>query len=283
MKLITWNIQWGRGIDGIVDLARIVKHAKSLADFDVINLQEVADNFPDLPGNDDRDQFAELERLLPGFTAVPGFGVDRAGPNRRRRFGNVLLSRLPILSSRLHALPWPADKSVSSMPRVAIEATIDTAFGPARVTTTHLEYYSILQRRAQANRLRELHDEACARAGTPAKVTNSKGPFVDSAQTTQAILTADFNFPPDEDSYADIQRPLASGGPAYRDAWAIAHGSKPHEPTFCVHEAHWGKGPYCCDFIFVSEDLAPRVRKVAADTDTKLSDHQPVVLELADR
>lgn len=282
MKLITWNIQWGRGIDGVVDLARIVAHAKSLADFDVINLQEVADNYPDLPGNDDRDQFAELERLLPGFTAVRGYGVDRAGPGRRRRFGNVILSRLPVLASRLHALPWPADKSVSSMPRVAIEATVETAFGPVRITTTHLEYYSTLQRRAQAHRLRDLHDEACARAGTPSKVTNSKGPFVDAAQTTQAILTADFNFPPEDGSHADIQRPLESGGPAYRDAWRIAHGDKPHDPTFCLYEAHWSKGPYCCDFIFVSEDIAPRVKRVFTDTDTKLSDHQPVVVELSD-
>ena len=44
MKLVTWNIQWGLGLDGRVDLARIVDHAKSLADFDVLTLQEVADN-----------------------------------------------------------------------------------------------------------------------------------------------------------------------------------------------------------------------------------------------
>ena len=25
MKLITWNLQWGRGIDGRVDLARVVR------------------------------------------------------------------------------------------------------------------------------------------------------------------------------------------------------------------------------------------------------------------
>ena len=36
MKLITWNIQWGRGADGRVDLDRIVAHAQRFADFDVL-------------------------------------------------------------------------------------------------------------------------------------------------------------------------------------------------------------------------------------------------------
>jgi len=48
MKLITWNIQWGLGMDGRLDLARIVAEARRLADFDVLCLQEVADGFDDL-------------------------------------------------------------------------------------------------------------------------------------------------------------------------------------------------------------------------------------------
>ena len=96
MKLITWNIQWGCGLDGRVDLARIVRHARSMADFDVLCLQEVADNFPapGLDGNDDRDQFAELARLLPEYRRIEGYGVDLAGDGgRRRRFGNALERR----------------------------------------------------------------------------------------------------------------------------------------------------------------------------------------------
>ena len=44
MKLITWNIQWCRGVDGAVDPARIIEHARDFADFDVLCLQEVARN-----------------------------------------------------------------------------------------------------------------------------------------------------------------------------------------------------------------------------------------------
>lgn len=47
MKLITWNIQWARGMDNRVDPARVVAHARQMTDFDVLCLQEVADNFPD--------------------------------------------------------------------------------------------------------------------------------------------------------------------------------------------------------------------------------------------
>jgi endonuclease/exonuclease/phosphatase family metal-dependent hydrolase len=36
-----------------------------------------------------------------------------------------------------------------------------------------------------------------------------------------------------------------------------------------------------CDFVWVSEDLAPRVQAVAVDGATTLSDHQPVLLRLA--
>jgi endonuclease/exonuclease/phosphatase family metal-dependent hydrolase len=283
MKLITWNIQWGRGIDGRVDLERIVRHARSMADFDVLCMQEVADNFPGLEGNDDRDQFAELAKLLPGYAEVSGFGVDLAGDGgRRRRFGNVIFTRYAALSVRRHALPWPADPGVETMPRVAVEATLRAPMGPLRVTTTHLEYYSDVQRRTQAERLRALHDEACGRAAQPGATTANGGPFDATAQTADAILAGDFNFPPENPAYGEILHPLAGGGPAYRDAWPLAHDRHPHVPTFCVHSTGYSKTPYCCDFIFVSAGIARRVRDVQVDSATLYSDHQPVLLDFDD-
>jgi endonuclease/exonuclease/phosphatase family metal-dependent hydrolase len=283
MKLITWNIQWGRGLDDRVDLARIVRTAREIADFDVMCVQEVADNFPGLEGNDDRDQFTELARLLPGHHAIKGFGVDVAGEGgRRRRFGNMVLSRYPVLAVRRHALPWPADEGKSTMPRVLVEATLHAPFGAVRVATTHLEYYSDVQRRAQASRLRELHDEACGRAARPGEATAEGGPFDATAQTPNAILTGDFNFPPEHPAYGEIQRGVPDASP-YRDAWRIAHDDAPHVPTFCVHDHTYADKPYCCDFFFVSESIAARVRTVSVDSATQASDHQPVLLELDDR
>ena len=286
MKLLTWNIQWGCGVDGRVDLARIVRTARAMADFDVACFQEVADNFPGLKGNDDADQFARLGELLPGFTRIDGYGVDVAGDGgRRRRFGNVIFTRYTVLAARRHALPWPADPGRKTMPRVAVEATLQAPMGALRVTTTHLEYYSDVQRRAQARRLRNLHDEACQRAGMAGEFTNKESnvTFDPAPQTADAILAGDFNFPPENPAFGEIQHPLASAGPAYRDAWQSVHGHAPHPPTFCLHEQDYAKAPYCCDFVFVSAGLARRVRSVSVDGATHDSDHQPVLLDMDDR
>ncbi|HXS53327.1 MAG TPA: endonuclease/exonuclease/phosphatase family protein [Usitatibacter sp.] len=284
MKLVTWNIQWGRGNDGRVDLARIVATARELADFDVLCVQEVADNFPapGLPANDDRDQFAELAKLLPDYTRVQGCGVDLRGEDgRRRRFGNAIFSRYAVLSVRRHALPWPADPGVDTMPRVAVEATVEAPMGATRITTTHLEYYSDVQRQAQARKLRELHEEACGRAMHPPPAGREGGPFEPTPQTTLAILCGDFNFPPENRAYEEIQKPLAEG-PRYRDAWPILNGRHPHAPTFCVHQHKYSRTPYCCDFVFVSEPLAGQVRALRVDSATQASDHQPVFVEIDD-
>jgi len=47
-----------------------------------------------------------------------------------------------------------------------------------------------------------------------------------------------------------------------------------------VHERHEGQSPYCCDYIFVTEDLAPRLRGIAVDGANRASDHQPVSVTL---
>ena len=134
MKLITWNTQWCRGIDKRVDPARIVKHARAIADFDVLCLQEIANNFPDprLPGSRGENQFAELSRLLPGYQPVPGVAVDvAAADGGRRHFGNMIFSRHPVCQVFRHLLPYPVDPGVNGMPRVALEAVIEAPFGGA--------------------------------------------------------------------------------------------------------------------------------------------------------
>jgi endonuclease/exonuclease/phosphatase family metal-dependent hydrolase len=148
------------------------------------------------------------------------------------------------------------------------------------VTTTHLEYYSDVQRRAQVQRLRVLQDEACGRAAAPGFPTAEGGPFDVTPQPTRAILTGDFNFPPEHPAHAEIQLPLDSGGPRYQDTWSHLNDNRPHAPTFCVFDKRYAKTPYCCDFVFVSEDLLPRARSIAIDGATQASDHQPVLLTL---
>ncbi|HRH74380.1 MAG TPA: endonuclease, partial [Zoogloea sp.] len=48
MKLLSWNIQWGRGADGVVDLQRTIAAIRTLGEFDVLCLQEVSIGFAGL-------------------------------------------------------------------------------------------------------------------------------------------------------------------------------------------------------------------------------------------
>jgi endonuclease/exonuclease/phosphatase family metal-dependent hydrolase len=284
MRLITWNVQWCRGIDLAVDPARIVHTAREIADFDVLCLQEVAVNFPGLPGSRGEDQVAELSRALPGFSAHYGAATDvDDGKGGRSLFGNLVFSRLPVIQAFRHLLPWPADPAVISMQRIAVEVVVLAPWGPVRVTTTHLEYYSPTQRRAQVDALRMLHQEACSHALAPRIQDDPGQPFEARPRPASAILTGDFNFKSDGPDYRRITAPFDAGtAPAFIDAWTHAHPGISHAPSAGLYEDSWAKPPFCCDFIFVTADLAARVRDVTIDAQTQASDHQPVLIELAD-
>ena len=290
MKLITWNIQWCLGVDGKVDPQRIVDEAKAFGDFDVLCLQEVARNYPGLKHNTADDQFATLAKLLPGYTAIEGIAVDDfSSEHGRREFGNMILTRLPVISAFRHLLPWPADPHVPSMQRMALEAVLKTASGPLRVTTTHLEFYSERQREAQVARLRQIQAEATGHAKDTWQEEKKGGPFELRDRGPSGILCGDFNYEIDEPIHQRLQQPITDEEsalghvPRYVDAWAIAHPDRPHDPTVGVFDKEqWHDRQFCCDVICVTEDLAPRVVDVRVNLDTSASDHQPVLLELAD-
>jgi len=283
MILVQWNVQWCRGMDGIVDPQRIADTARALGDFDVLCLQEVAVNFPALEGSLGEDQPFALASRLVGHEPVYAAAVDvPGGQETRRRFGNMIFSRWPVLQVFRHSLPWPAHDGAPSMPRVALEAVIEAPGGALRIVTTHLEYYSDIQREAQVARLRDLHAEACSHARSTPSARYDSGPFARFARPASAILCGDFNLPGGQDDplYARLQEPIGPDTPRLVDAWPLCNGSAPQPPTFRVHAEPGGKAPYACDFIFVSEDLAPRVRRVEVDGATQASDHQPVLVEL---
>jgi endonuclease/exonuclease/phosphatase family metal-dependent hydrolase len=277
LKIITWNIQWGLGIDGTVDLRRMVDEARAIGDFDVLCLQEISDNFPALKGNDGGNQFAELARLLPDYTAVEGVALDVPdGAGGRRRFGNMILSRLPVAQVLRYTLPWEA-AATRNMPRLLIEAVVEAPSGPLRVMTTHLEYSSDRLRRAQVAGIREAHRAACERVATPRE--DGPGTYARYPTSASAVLTGDFNMRPPDPTKRRISEPFGDGVPALLDAWQVAHGADPHPTSFCLFEQSNGP-PHCCDFVFVTEDLASKVRRVDYDQETQASDHQPVLLEL---
>jgi endonuclease/exonuclease/phosphatase family metal-dependent hydrolase len=284
MKLITWNTQWCCGIDGRVDPARIVAEAQRLADFDVLCLQEIADNFPDprLAGSGGEDQFAALASLLPGYAAIPGIAVDHPGEEgRRRRYGNMILTRLPVRQVFRHLLPFPADPGVNGMPRIAVEAVLGAPFGDLRVITTHLEWYSQKQRSAQVQALRAIYAEGHAHARAGTITDRSGGPFSTFLRPAATVICGDFNLEPEDPDHGRMLAPFADGTAPLADCWTLTHAGIPHPSTFCIHSKMFSGQPELhCDFVFVSEELKPRVRSLTVDQLTQASDHQPLVLEL---
>jgi len=282
MKLLSWNIQWGRGMDGQVDLARILLTIRQLGDFDVICLQEVAVNFPGLPGSQGEDQVAELSAGLPGYTAIYGAATDVPdGRGGRSQFGNAIFSRLPVGQAWRHLLPWPAEADLPSMQRVLVEAVITADVGPLRVMTTHLEYYSQRQREIQIDAIRRLHAEACAMSGRPPRVDEEGGSFEVFPRPAQALLCGDMNFPASAPERAQILAPFAEGEPGFRDTWSVLHPGEIHAPTVGIHPVDFVNQPECFDFVFVTEGLSNRLRAHGIDDATEASDHQPVWVEFA--
>jgi endonuclease/exonuclease/phosphatase family metal-dependent hydrolase len=282
MKLLTWNIQWGRGLDGQVDLTRTLDTIGALGDFDVVCLQEVAAHFAELPGSDGEDGFARLAAGLPGYTAIYGVAADMPnGRGGRRSFGNAIFSRLPVGQVWRHLLPWPAETDAPSMQRGLLEAVVTTDTGPVRVMTTHLEYYSQHQRQAQIDAIRALHSEACAMALRSPRAEEAGGAFEVFPRPVDAILCGDMNFTAGAAERKRLLAPFAAGEQHFFDAWELLHPGEAHAPTVGIHPVDFVSRPECFDFVFLTAGLAGRLKTHGVDTITEASDHQPVWVELA--
>lgn len=139
LRLCTWNVHECVGTDGRRDAERVASVLGEI-DADVVALQEV---HADEERGGEHDQAAYLSRA----TALPGL----AGPTLERRggrYGNLLLTRLPVREDRRHDLSVPGRE-----PRGAIEVLLED--GPAarlRVVATHLGL-SGRERAKQARRL----------------------------------------------------------------------------------------------------------------------------------
>jgi len=284
IEIVCWNIRWGQGRDGAVDLGRIVDAAMAMGDPDILCFQEVTRSFPELDGGGE-DQPQRLSELLPGFEPIFGYGTDLGGDRagQRRQFGNLVLTRRPFLQGFSHLLPRPATTGAAHMQREALELIVATAFGPLRIMTTHLEYHSPEHRAAQVEHLRLLHRQAWAHVAQPISALKAvASPYVPPAGRCPTLLCGDFNMERSEPAYARVREPFDDETQAFVDAWAVAHPGKDHPITCGVYElVHWSV-PHCRDFFFVTSDLAPRVHAMDADEKTDASDHQPLRLVLDD-
>jgi endonuclease/exonuclease/phosphatase family metal-dependent hydrolase len=123
LRVFCWNIHHGVGEDGKLDLERIAKVIRD-ARPDVVTLQEV-DKQCDRSGK--VDQCAELAKLT-GMTGVFGKAMDLGSGE----YGQAILSRHPIKSSKVHRLPGKGE------PRIAIEALVSIDGVETKVIGCHL-------------------------------------------------------------------------------------------------------------------------------------------------
>ncbi|SDJ82956.1 Metal-dependent hydrolase, endonuclease/exonuclease/phosphatase family [Bradyrhizobium sp. Rc2d] len=279
MRLLTWNIQCGKGCDGVTDLSRIVAVARQTLDADVFCFQEVSANFSRF--GDSADQSTQLAALLPGYSAIFRPAIETVdGDGNLHRFGNMTLSRLPVLQIANHLLPWPGAAKVRSMRRHALEVTVQASFGAIRIVNTHLEFHSTDQREAQVARLLDLQEEASVNPRQAGSRYDE--PYGSQTVAASSLMCGDFNFDVSDPQHALIDR-SSRPGLTYRDAWTASRADRPRAPTCGIYDrAQWVDGPDCRDFIFVTEDLISQVRRIDVNEATDASDHQPVAIELAE-
>ena len=280
--VVTWNIQYGKGVDGVIDLRRMVETVQKPGPVDILCLQEVAVNFTEMGGGECVDQGAEIAAMLSGYEAVYAAAINlRAPDGSRRKFGNLILSRMPILQAASHLLPRPNEAGVQHMQRGVAMAVVKTPRGPLRVLTTHFEYHSAKQRQAQADRLRALYAEAVANERYP--TIAGPGPYQLHDAAIGTVICGDFNFEPTEPPYETITAPFGDGTEALRDAWSTRYPGKRHAPTCGVHDRkQWQQGAHARDFMFVSAGIASALDSMTVDVETMASDHQPVRAVFAD-
>lgn len=278
MRILTWNVQYGKASDGTADFSRTLQHIKSLGDFDVICLQELARNMPEYCQAEQSDHLQMTQQFFDEYIPVWGSGFSWPGNDAdghlRQEFGNVSLVKSGLVDFRVHQLPWPATPGKEQMFRVAVETVVDSNSGPLSIINTHLAYHDVHENQQQLEHLYRLEQERTAHQKEPGRI--GSGTYQAGFPASARLLCGDFNFTPDTSHYAyqvDMN---------WKDAWPLCNEDKPHTPTCGIFDlAQWVQGEHCRDYFWLSHELQTFDLNISVDTDTSLSDHQPVLLEIA--
>jgi endonuclease/exonuclease/phosphatase family metal-dependent hydrolase len=287
ITLASCNIQYGVGKDERLDLSRI---AAEIGDADIVALQEVETGNP---RHGLIDQPAELVRLLghehwfygAGIDVYLGERVPGGQPGLRRKFGNMVLSRWPLLSVVNHTLPKLAVRGATHMQRTLLEAVIDTPDAPLRFCTTHLDHLSPMTRMPQVTVLYDLLLESARRGahwcGVPGNAAGFGEPEIPWPRG--GVLMGDMNFSPDGPEYeyliGDIS-PMTGERVARAEGLLDAWNLTGHAETEGVTFIRPGRDQARLDHCFVTSDLAGAVLSMRIDETAIGSDHQPVFVTL---
>lgn len=233
LRVLTYNTHHGEGVDGRLDLERIARVIRE-AQADLVALQEVDRRAARTGGV---DQAAEYLRL----TGLSGW-YGAAMPFQGGEYGQVLLSRWPLLEPRVIRLPGTPGRE----PRIAVTALVEPpGWGRLRWTGLHFDATrSDEDRWEQAGALlREL-----------------------AAESVPQLMAGDFNDTPES---RVLQRFIGPGGPWEDTAGA---GAAPTIPA----EAPRSR----IDFVLAAPRGHWRVEESRVVAEAVASDHRPLVLTL---
>lgn len=280
MLFCTYNIHYGVGADGKYDVARI---ADAVAEADIVSIQEAVSGWPQ---NEFADQTAEIAGRLNRYHWYHGamesdastVGADGRIANRRRSFGNAVISRWPIAWARGHLLPKTQLVERFDLQRGFVEAAIDAPAGPLRVYSVHLSHVGPQQRLPQVRALMDAVMNAERTGATWDSTAGDTFMFQERRPDVprSAILAGDFNFTPAHPEYPLVCGDLSNYGRLgtamhLADAWSAA-GNAEEEVNSFPREGR-------IDHVFVTHDLAPKVRKAWIGHGIDASDHWPVFVE----
>jgi endonuclease/exonuclease/phosphatase family metal-dependent hydrolase len=286
VKFLSYNIQYGVGLDGSFDPERI---ARSLDGADVIALQEVTRNFH---RNGNADLVAIFRDLKPQYfsTFWPACEIDAGSAiengravDRHFQLGNMILSRFPILATRLIPLPRTRTISPMNLQRGATEVLIDTPTGPLRVYSVHLDHVSPGERIAQITYLKDRALSYAIEGG--AMSGGGDFGFDELPHPDDFVLMGDFNMVPEGPEYCAMTggrdafygRSLRLGNPVD----ALAHLGRLRPDSYSWIDPADHNRRMHLDYCFLSVGLVPRLKDAWIDFGAAGSDHLPVGFELA--
>lgn len=245
IKFLTYNIWYSK------NWREIILFIKNLSP-DIFALQEVTSNLPkfDL---ENTNVIIEIQKAFPEHQSVFAPINYEKKFGKEVQFGNMILSRFPIISHKTHYFfkqpDWTDD--YENQARHLLETQIDMEGKRIFVFTTQLSYSKAFQ-------------------DNPKKIEEAKK-IVDIIKNRKpTILAGDFNSTPKSEVIRTIDAQIKYLDRKKYPTWTKHSFSK---NGFETNTLNWK-----LDYIFLSEDLSHQNLEIV---DTALSDHLPIKVEIS--
>jgi endonuclease/exonuclease/phosphatase family metal-dependent hydrolase len=208
-------------------------------------------------------------------------GPDGVITNSRRGFGNMVLSRWPIIYSRPHSLERPRTEVPADFhpntdfPRTALEVVIDIDGTALRIFSVHLSHLPGVQQESQIEMLKQLvcslPQEAPMWEEDPRLFQFTQDQPAPNVPRS-SLLLGDFNFEPDSALYATMLDSLPGETVGLVDGWTASGKDGARDQTCVENDGRLSR----LDYMFASNDLRANIQSAEVNQNTRASDHFPL-------